>query len=488
MDCGAAAIAAAESLQDMASGLVHPLKVEKLENPGVQNSHDSNAHVSPEVRDADLDEVTRPASRDNTNGVAQSQVRGQQHSSRLRQHPASKTETSVTPNSATGGPSKKVMAFSSVHDMIHASILAHGSCASLREIYQHCQRNGRILYKRSGGSRLITDNDHWKSQIRHALYTSGRFVRSEHNTDYWKVEKGYENLEPSLTPISISPGCGESALGADNSVNLKQQQNEQNSTATFEAGHGSRGKPPGQASPPKRKRSDRKRSSRSTKRREGPAKPPKVEAGTASWSSGKKRPHDTVTATATATTTVANMGSEWAQNSLTNNNTGEISNQPPPSLVSPQHLICGMLPNGHGGPTSVQEEESICPFASCEGLTAEQRCALVSILQQCDPQLAETFRSTMRRKGKSMRIGGVAKLMFRAFLNSLSMGLTISARTGGQFPMDSRSLEASGASEHNNIHVHQNNGSNAMACAPVANADSASSDAVWCNGNGGQQQ
>jgi hypothetical protein len=40
-----------------------------------------------------------------------------------------------------------------------------------------CQTNGRIAYKRAGGSRLITANDHWKSQIRHALYTGGRFQR-----------------------------------------------------------------------------------------------------------------------------------------------------------------------------------------------------------------------------------------------------------------------------------------------------------------------
>jgi len=46
-----------------------------------------------------------------------------------------------------------------------------------RQIYAACERSGRIAYKRSGGSRLITHNDHWKSQIRHALYTSDRFVR-----------------------------------------------------------------------------------------------------------------------------------------------------------------------------------------------------------------------------------------------------------------------------------------------------------------------
>ena len=46
-----------------------------------------------------------------------------------------------------------------------------------RQIYRACEQRGRIAYKRSGGSRLITHNDHWKAQIRHALYTGERFVR-----------------------------------------------------------------------------------------------------------------------------------------------------------------------------------------------------------------------------------------------------------------------------------------------------------------------
>ena len=45
------------------------------------------------------------------------------------------------------------------------------------QIYEACKERGRIAYKRSGGSRLITHNEHWKSQIRHALYTSDRFIR-----------------------------------------------------------------------------------------------------------------------------------------------------------------------------------------------------------------------------------------------------------------------------------------------------------------------
>lgn len=45
------------------------------------------------------------------------------------------------------------------------------------QIYAVCQLHGRIAYKRAGGSRLITHNEHWKSQIRHALYTGERFQR-----------------------------------------------------------------------------------------------------------------------------------------------------------------------------------------------------------------------------------------------------------------------------------------------------------------------
>ncbi len=48
------------------------------------------------------------------------------------------------------------------------------------QIYRACEERGRIAYKRSGGSRLITHNDHWKSQIRHALYTCNRFKRYGH--------------------------------------------------------------------------------------------------------------------------------------------------------------------------------------------------------------------------------------------------------------------------------------------------------------------
>ncbi|CAK0771125.1 hypothetical protein CVIRNUC_003835 [Coccomyxa viridis] len=97
----------------------------------------------------------------------------------------------------------EVEAFCGVHDMIHAAILSHGSQASLREIYRACEMRGRIAYKRSGGSRLITHNDHWKSQIRHALYTSDRFVRASEGADCWTVPRNYTKVVPATTMVLV---------------------------------------------------------------------------------------------------------------------------------------------------------------------------------------------------------------------------------------------------------------------------------------------
>ncbi|BDA42156.1 hypothetical protein COCOBI_03-0410 [Coccomyxa sp. Obi] len=97
----------------------------------------------------------------------------------------------------------EVDAFCSVHDMIHAAILSYGSQASLREIYRACEQRGRIAYKRSGGSRFITHNDHWKSQIRHALYTGERFVRASEGADCWTVSKPFAKLVPATTKVLI---------------------------------------------------------------------------------------------------------------------------------------------------------------------------------------------------------------------------------------------------------------------------------------------
>lgn len=97
----------------------------------------------------------------------------------------------------------EVDAYSSVHDMIHAAIIGHGPRATLREIYWACEARGRIAYKRSGGSRLITHNEHWKSQIRHALYTCPRFIRAGLGEDFWTIAEDYINTVPITCKVII---------------------------------------------------------------------------------------------------------------------------------------------------------------------------------------------------------------------------------------------------------------------------------------------
>lgn len=97
----------------------------------------------------------------------------------------------------------EVDAYSSVHDMIHAAIVGHGPRATLREIYRACEARGRIAYKRSGGSRLITHNEHWKSQIRHALYTCPRFVRAGLGEDFWTIAEEHLDSSPTTCKVII---------------------------------------------------------------------------------------------------------------------------------------------------------------------------------------------------------------------------------------------------------------------------------------------
>lgn len=94
-------------------------------------------------------------------------------------------------------------AFASVHDLVHYAILSQtGRSASLRQIYTTCEQKGRIAYKHGKGSRLITANEHWKSQIRHALYTSPRFSRIQGGDD-WSVSSGHGDM-PKTTTVRVS--------------------------------------------------------------------------------------------------------------------------------------------------------------------------------------------------------------------------------------------------------------------------------------------
>jgi hypothetical protein len=115
------------------------------------------------------------------------------------EEPAS-TSGRVISVSADGTEAER--AFHSVHDLVHFAILSQpGHQASLRLIYSICQRAGRIASKHGGGSRLITANEHWKSQIRHALYTSPRFKRI--GSDDWGVAAGHLN-SPDTTVVYVS--------------------------------------------------------------------------------------------------------------------------------------------------------------------------------------------------------------------------------------------------------------------------------------------
>jgi hypothetical protein len=66
-----------------------------------------------------------------------------------------------------------------------------------------CEGNGRIAYRRAGGSRLITSNDHWKSQVRHALYTGGRFQRVTHTSEYWQLVPAHAGAAAELLKVLV---------------------------------------------------------------------------------------------------------------------------------------------------------------------------------------------------------------------------------------------------------------------------------------------
>jgi len=77
--------------------------------------------------------------------------------------------------------------------------------AILKEIYATCEREGRIAYKHGKGSRLLTANEHWKSQIRHALYTSPRFKRVD-DGEAWSVSNP-EAKAPEPVTVGKRPPC-----------------------------------------------------------------------------------------------------------------------------------------------------------------------------------------------------------------------------------------------------------------------------------------
>jgi hypothetical protein len=71
------------------------------------------------------------------------------------------------------------------------------------QIYEVCEEHGRIAYRRADGSRLITSNDHWKSQVRHALYTGGRFERVPSNGEYWQLTSASRGSAAELVKVLV---------------------------------------------------------------------------------------------------------------------------------------------------------------------------------------------------------------------------------------------------------------------------------------------
>lgn len=71
------------------------------------------------------------------------------------------------------------------------------------QIYEVCEEHGRIAYRRADGSRLITSNDHWKSQVRHALYTGGRFERVPSNGEYWQLSPAFRGSAAELVKVLV---------------------------------------------------------------------------------------------------------------------------------------------------------------------------------------------------------------------------------------------------------------------------------------------
>ena len=123
----------------------------------------------------------------------------QQQFAYQRQRPTSpsKKMTTETTIHNTNLLSASSTAFLSVHDLVHFAITTSTTkSATLREIYSICEKHGRIAHKHNRKSRLITSNVHWKSQVRHALYTSKRFTRTEskgEQSDRWRVVPQFEN-------------------------------------------------------------------------------------------------------------------------------------------------------------------------------------------------------------------------------------------------------------------------------------------------------
>lgn len=126
-------------------------------------------------------------------------------------------------------------AFGSVHDLIHAAIESNGGAGTLKDIYEVCRNDGRIAYKRAGGSRLITSNDHWKSQIRHALYTGERFQRVPGSGELWQLVSAWAPRPPSLVRVLVR--ADEAHVNATRTTSRATTNNNKHKQPTSVRGH-----------------------------------------------------------------------------------------------------------------------------------------------------------------------------------------------------------------------------------------------------------
>mmetsp|Transcript_3376 Transcript_3376/g.12204 ORF Transcript_3376/g.12204 Transcript_3376/m.12204 type:complete len:423 (-) Transcript_3376:203-1471(-) len=111
------------------------------------------------------------------------------------------TEVATGPGSTVAESPSLPEVFDSVADMIVSAIghieRTEGGPTHLRSIYNFAIEKGRI--QRFGQVRELTRNRHWKCQIRHSLYKSGRFQRVGEDSPYWRRTESRGTV-PQRTP------------------------------------------------------------------------------------------------------------------------------------------------------------------------------------------------------------------------------------------------------------------------------------------------
>ena len=130
----------------------------------------------------------------------------------------------------------EVDAYGSVADLIQAAIMANDGAADLKAIYKVCEQHGRIAYRRADGSRIITCNDHWKSQVRHALYTGGKFQRVVSHADLWELSPAQKGKTPSLVKVLVRADDGTANIRATLNPQKITNNEEQRKTRKHDSG------------------------------------------------------------------------------------------------------------------------------------------------------------------------------------------------------------------------------------------------------------